>query len=292
MFADAYKKAIAFTRPVITSLRFFNKSVGSGCGAFVVINEDGWILTAGHIFDSFVEFKKNEEELLDHRKKVQSIEESSELTTKHKAKERNKLKTNPKWITEHSFWWNWNGVEAKDVKVLRKADIAIARLEPFKSTMITDYPIFKDPSKIDVGTSLCKLGFPFHDVKTDFDERENRFRLLPGTLPLPFFPIEGIYTRNIFVGKSDDGKFDIKFLETSSPGLRGQSGGPIFDTKGTVWAIQSQTRHYPLGFSPIVNKDGREIEENQFLNVGVGVHPETIASFLTTNGIDFRLSDY
>ena len=60
----------------------------------------------------------------------------------------------------------------------------------------------------------------------------------------------------------------------------------------TVWAVQSSTRHFPLGFSPKVKKEGREVEEHQFLNVGVGVHPELIAAFLKDNGVKFRLSDY
>lgn len=38
------------------------------------------------------------------------------------------------------------------------------------------------------------------------------------------------------------------FIETSTPRLRGQSGGPIFDVNGAIWAIQSQTHHLKLGF--------------------------------------------
>jgi len=120
------------------------------------------------------------------------------------------------------------------------------------------------------------------------------FKLARGTLPLPLFPIEGIYTRNVITGKSKDGKYQIKFLETSSPGLRGQSGGPIFDVKGTVWAVQSRTASFPLGFSPKIKQKGKgkEVEEHQFLNVGWGVHPELIVVFLKDNGVKFNLSDY
>jgi len=35
-----------------------------------------------------------------------------------------------------------------------------------------------------------------------------------------------------------------------------------------------------------------EVEEHQFLNVGVGVHPELIVAFLKDNGVKFTLSDY
>jgi S1-C subfamily serine protease len=117
------------------------------------------------------------------------------------------------------------------------------------------------------------------------------FTLLPGTLPIPRFPIEGIMTRDANAGKSKDGKYDIRFIETSTPGLKGQSGGPIFDVKGAIWGIQSHTTHLPLGFSPKIKRNGKEIEENQFLNVGLGIHPSLLISFLTDNGVKFQVVD-
>ena len=77
-------------------------------------------------------------------------------------------------------------------------------------------------------------------------------------------------------------------LETSSPGLRGQSGGPIVDREGTVWAIQSRTVHLQLGFNPTITKGKSVIEEHQFLNVGLGADAETLKGFLTLNGIGFE----
>lgn len=61
-------------------------------------------------------------------------------------------------------------------------------------------------------------------------------------------------------------------------------------SKTALSAIRSQ--HYPLGFCPKIIKDGNEIEENQFLNVGLGVHPELINVFLKDNGVAFNLSTY
>lgn len=151
--------------------------------------------------------------------------------------------------------------------------MAVGRLEPFDPKAMSTYRTLKNPSNLPIGTSLCRLGFPFHSIKASYDEEKDSFVLPPGTLPVPRFPIDDIYTRNVVMGKSKDGKYEIKFLETSSAGLRGQNGGPIFDTQGRVWAIQSRTVHFPLGFSPKVKKNGQEVEENQFLNVGLGVHP-------------------
>jgi hypothetical protein len=79
------------------------------------------------------------------------------------------------------------------------------------------------------------------------------------------------------------------FIETSSPGLRGQSGGPTFDINGTIWAIQSQTHHMKLGFGDN-QKQSKELEhlKYQYLNVGWGTHALTITSFLTENKISFQ----
>ena len=196
-----------------------------------------------------------------------------------------------KWITHNSFWWAGDGVNIKDVKHLPEGDLVVGQLDPFYPGQITRYPVFKNPANIKTGTSLCKLGFPFHEIKTTFDDAKG-FRLEDGSLPIPFFPIEGIYTRDVVHGKSRDGRYVLKYLETSTPGLRGQSGGPTFDVKGTIWAIQSRTEHLPLGFTPVINKDSKPVEEHQFLNAGLGVHPELITAFLTDNGINFNISDY
>ena len=148
------------------------------------------------------------------------------------------------------------------------------------------FPEFKNPSiDFDVGENLCKLGFPFHTIKPIYDETENIFHLPDGALPIPLFPIEGIFTRTIVMR---DGSCSAEFVETSSPGLRGQSGGPTFDAKGRVWAMQSRTKHHPLGFSPAA--PDQKNREHQFLNVGWGTHSNTIVEFLKTANVQFRMS--
>jgi hypothetical protein len=49
--------------------------------------------------------------------------------------------------------------------------------------------------------------------------------------------------------------FPLKWIETSSPGLKGQSGGPLLDERGTIWGVQSNTFSYNLGFSPQVPRE-------------------------------------
>jgi hypothetical protein len=90
---------------------------------------------------------------------------------------------------------------------------------------------------------------------------------------------------------SQDGKHQAKYLETSSPGLRGQSGGPIFDRHGRIWALQSSTQHLPLGFEPTVKQGNKEIKEHQFMHVGWGPHVEEIVKLFREHNVSFELSD-
>lgn len=118
------------------------------------------------------------------------------------------------------------------------------------------------------------------------------FELPPGSLPVPYFPIDGIFTRNVNVPAGTPRTYPLKFLETSSPGLRGQSGGPTFDVKGTVFAIQSRTQHFPLGFDTYHGVGKKRTLVPQFLNVGWGVHVATVVGFLQEIGVSHHLSNY
>lgn len=292
MFVDAYKLASNFTKPVIVSTLSFDGSVECGCGAFVLVNEEGWIVTVEHIIHSFLLYRQHSSELSEYNKKVLDIQNNNSYDAKHRRKKINNIKLNPKWITNHSFWWNKDGVVLEDVKSLPEGDLLIGRLNPFEPETNAIYPIFKNKTDDVRGKSLCKLGFPFHNIDASYNQDNDAFELAPNALPLPFFPIDGIYTRSVLTGKSKDGKYECKYLETSSPGLKGQSGGPIFDEKGTIWAIQSRTQNYALGFSPTIERNGKKVEENQFLNVGLGVHHDLILDYFRDNNIKFNVSDY
>jgi hypothetical protein len=104
--------------------------------------------------------------------------------------------------------------------------------------------------------------------------------------------MEGIYTRTLSAGTSSDGRYEIKFLETSSPGLTGQSGGPLFDSRGTLWGVQSRTDMH--SFRVRTRTPGKERTGNEVLslNLGIAIHPELLVRYLSDFGIRFRMSDY
>lgn len=291
MFTKAYEKAVKFTLPVIISTRDYKGKVECGCGAYIVLNKDGWILTSAHVMNSYNTYIQHRKQMEKHKEDMDAIKNRNELNEKLKKKEILRLKAYPGWIVNHSFWWGKDGVVLKDISTFQEGDIMIGRLEPFDASAISEYPVFKNPKSMQFARSLCKLGFPFSRVQAVYSEEKSRFEIKKGTLPLPFFPNEGIYTRRLIAGKSSDGKYDIVFLETSTPGLRGQSGGPIFDANGMVWAVQSHTAHHPLGFSPKIIKDKEEVVEHQFLNTGIGAHGEMIIKFLRNKDVQFSIED-
>jgi Trypsin-like peptidase domain len=290
MFADACDSASQFTFPLIVSVRYFDGTVRCSLGSYIYINREGWILTVAHMFEPFSVRDKHSVELRKSGEERKRIETDDHVDAKHKRKKIDRLTVNKEWITNCSLWWGIDGTASSELKIFPELDLAIAKIAPFNADKISQFPIFKNAAKLRAGTSLCRLGFPFHDIKATFNDESKSFILDPGVLPIPRFPIEGIYTRNILAGKTKDNKYEIKFIETSSPGLRGQSGGPVFDIHGSVWGIQSRTHHFPLGFSPKVRKDGREVEENQFLSVGWAVHPDVITSVLKDCGIQFDVT--
>jgi hypothetical protein len=279
--------ANAFTQPVVISWLLLNGNVRSGCGAFVVLNSDGWIVTAAHMFEMMQIAKEHEAERLKYEDQVQAIQSNAALKPKKVREMINRLARNGEWVVKYDFFWNVAGVSVTDIYMEHGCDLAIARLQPFDASWIKQYPILKDPtSPMPVGTSLCRLGFPFHAISATYDQANNNFVLGKGVLPVPRFPNDGIHTQ--VVDWTHPNGSSGKFIQTSTPGLRGQSGGPIFDTAGRVWAIQCKTRSLPLDFSLTIKHNGKDVVEHQVMNVGLGAHVAELVRILDAKGISYQ----
>jgi len=290
VFSKALAQVEQYTLPVIFSRRHFNGQISSGCGTCIVLNPDGWILTASHIALETALLAKHEPEIEEFEKQKKAIIENPQLHPNDKRKRLRALKVNELWVTHQAVMWGIHQSQIAQFHGNAFSDIAVGRLQPFDPSWIKSYPIFKNPAEPMLsGTSLCRLGFPFHQINATFDERTQKFHLADGVLPIPRFPNEGIHTR-IALNVSPDGKQQAKFLETSSPGLKGQSGGPIFDCNGHIWAMQSKTQSLPLGFAPEVMEGTRKIVEHQFMHVGWGAHVEEIIKLFQQFGVKFELS--
>jgi len=294
MFAKAYEVASQFTFPVIVSNRFYDETVSSGLASFIMINDKGWILTVAHLFESGRKRDRDRSEIRKFNEDRDKIINDPALPDARKKKEietLERIRIKPKWITNNSLWWGADDFRIEKFEINRELDLAAGQIKNFDPERVKGYPVFQDPGLLKHGSSLCKLGFPFHKVGSTFDPAKNAFIISPNVLPVPRFPLEGIFTRTVNSGKTKDGRFDIKFVETSTPGLMGQSGGPIVDVDGNIWAVQSRTMHLQLGFEPGVMKSGKEVTEIQFLNVGLGVHVDSVLQFLDSLNIEYAKKD-
>ena len=288
MFSQAMAQAAEYTRPIIVTKRLENQQVTCGMATFVVINNSGWVLTAAHVVQDVLVAEQHKKERDQFQHDVDAINANPTYSTGKKKHEVNQLKRNWEWITNHSLWWAVDGITFSTIHIDMMADLAIAQLSgPIDKLNVNTFPRFADPAHpIQQGTSLCRLGYPFHDIKALFDAATKQFSI-PDLPPLASFPNDGILTRNVLIIDSAS-KRQIHYLETSSAGLRGQSGGPIFDVDGRVWAIQTRTNHLPLGFAPTVKTNGKEITEHQFMHVGWGVHVSHVRELLGKYNVTFQ----
>jgi hypothetical protein len=299
MFRDAFAIARQFTLPVVLSRRTIAGKCESSIGTCVLVNDEGWIVTAAHIllmFDQLAQDEQNTRSVEAQRAALESDKTIDRHERRRREKALPRLRQDATDRLSIYFGGAPLGTTLVDARVFSVVDLGIGRLTPFSRQFISRYPIFKDATRnLEPGVSLCKLGFPFHEIEPTWNATTGMFELPPGALPMPLFPMDGIFTRHLVVempvGQAPP-PFPLQFLETSTPGLRGQSGGPTFDVQGTVWAIQSSTAHLHLGFSPQVPGGRKNDIEHQFLNVGYGIHPATLLGAFNHLGIRHQVSAY
>ena len=296
MFESAIENVLQFTRPLHSITRTYGGLVSPGTATFFFVNDTGVAVTCKHVLDlipaadninqAFLKFKTERDKLpMDnkHRQHLQGLE----LKYKYHKETTVQLKNN--------FLNCFDTIEQIVCHAHPTLDLAIMEFKGFNKIFYTSHAHFiKDSSTIKQGKYLCRIGFPFpefnnfkHNPDTDDIEWTNT-----GNPNSPSFPIDGIVTR--FVADPNAG--EITGIEMSTPGLRGQSGGPLFDTNGKVYGMQSATNHLHLGFDikdKEVIHDGKKskISNHPFLHVGICVHADRIKEFLRQHNISFTESD-
>jgi hypothetical protein len=291
MFKHSIEEVRKYTHSLLVSSRKVDETVSKGYGSCILINEEGYFLTCAHVF-LINEDLSNHSILIEKNKKKRAEISSRKDINKSKIKQ---LLVNVvdkrNWLTNVSFYvpdFSAN-IDISSVKVNWDKDIAIFKLldcNPVKEGII--YPKFyKNDFKI--GTSLCRLGYPFNNVQVTWNDAKSMF-IFNAKSDNYVYPIEGLLTTERHLIKNDKSKFQGLFIETSSPGLRGHSGGPIFDTEGLIYGIQSHTAHAYLGFDVEHVTDVRNsksVIEYQYIHIGRGVHNKEIFAFLKGEKIKY-----
>ncbi len=276
MFAKACEKVTKYTHPLVLSTRAYDGTLTSTIGTYFFTSTDGWAISAAHVFNSFLKFQYDQKHL----------KEAEEMRKKDEAQGvPSHVQIDPKWLTNHSVWFGADQIRLSQLHVFGNFDLAAFKLENLPENFVSEVVVFGDAENLKIGTSLCRLGYPFIKLEPRFEN--GNFRLPAEINKVPPFPNDGIFTRTMFEVRQK-GEAPVKLLETSSPGLKGQSGGPIFDVNGNVYAMQVKTAHMDLGFAPSVEEKGESRTEHQFLNVGVGLHVDMIEKLLLEKKIPFQ----
>ncbi|MDE0308964.1 MAG: trypsin-like peptidase domain-containing protein [Acidiferrobacterales bacterium] len=291
MFGEAVAKALQYTRPMVISACTESGECSSTIGTYVVLNNEGWILTAGHLMEIIRQQHQAVQLHAGYRDNVIQFERDVTADKRYRKKGvRTFQKPSASNLRHHSVWWGEDGLRLVEARILLPADLAIGRLEPISPDTFTHYPMLKNPDNHYLpGTMLCKLGFPLHAITPEFDPTDNTFTLPAGSVPLPAFPLEGIFTRVIQSSlPSGNNEKSGTFIETSTPSLIGMMGGPVFDTNAAIWGIQSHTMHHGLDFQTVVRSRSSKIHTQQFLNTGLAVHATAIRDFLNAHSINYQ----
>lgn len=300
MFEDAVRKVSCFTFPVIHIKTIFNGELHRFCGTYIVLNKDGWILTAAHNIEDLIIVKDQKSEIEKYKVEVEKINANKNLTKKKKDKSIRKIRNND-WIIKQQYIWGRPDIQIKDIHVYKDVDLAIARLDPFDSNWVSLCPKFKDPSEeYSIGSNLFCLGFPprfiranenekgldiSFDLPSKIDKSEQHANPL-NTIPLPHFPISGILVRSgVFLGK------DVRIIEMSFPSYPGMSGGPIFDKNGIVWGIMTGSTRYDLKTLEPRTIDNKEFGDlRQFIYISEGAHVFEILKIFKSKKIEFEIT--
>jgi len=291
MFKTAIEKVGSFTRPIhFISNVYGEKTVRPGAATLFFVNDDGVAITCKHVTSLI----KQSGSLLSHYQNF-LIEKNALVKSGSYNKKIKELKEKFGYGKPNNacqlLYQLVDCVDLQTIDVFEHPvyDVAILKMKGFTKKFYTGHAVFaKDSSELQPGVFLCRLGFPFPEFSNyTYDEATEMISWTHDTVRMVRFPIDGMVTRHF--GNAEGKIFGV---EMSTPGLKGQSGGPLFDTNGLIYGMQSMTNHLHLGFdmnNQEIVSEGRKIKvTNQpLLHVGNCVHVDIIKQFLREHQIEF-----
>ena len=291
MFIEAIEKVANFTRPIHTIQRSYaGKQIIPGAATLFFVNEEGYAITCKHVIELLLASDnlaknynafKSERDKLPRDGKYNQYLKGLELKYKFNPEIEIQIKNSFVDCVDSMSGFTWH--------LHPKADLAILKFNDFNKLLYKDYAIFKrDSSQIRQGEFLCRLGFPFPEFNNfRYNEASDDIEWTnTGVNGSPLFPIEGMVTRFL----AEDNK--INGIELSTPGLKGQSGGPLFNKYGIIYGMQFSTKHLHLGFDIVekeifLNNKIKKVSDYSFIHLGQCIHVDKIKEFLAEINVKF-----
>lgn len=178
----------------------------------MIINRDGWFITAQHIFD---EAGKLHQQIVAAQKKDTPPDDASHFTI---------IFGPPRASLERLI-------------PCPEIDFCIGRLKNYSAPPGFIFPTFRS-RPLGLGEFLCRIGFPLLDpVPVKWDNSKG-FQIANRSLDVPHFVNEAMVSRLVMTPTGPH------WIETSTPGIPGQSGGPLVDTGGLICGIESHSQQY------------------------------------------------
>lgn len=293
MFANAIDQVTKFTRPIHTISRTYSgKTITPGAATIFFVNDEGYALTCRHVIELLAKSDAIVKNYNAFRAERNKLPKDANFDQTLKGLElKYKVENNTTVQLKNTFVDCVDKMSGLTWYLHPDFDLAILKFNDFTKLNCREFPKFKkDASKIKQGDFLCRLGFPFPEF-TNFrynDQSDEIEWTNNGVKKSPRFPIEGMVTR--FLG---DAKGSVYGIELSAPGLRGQSGGPLFDSNGIICGMQSRTKHLHLGFD-IENKQimsngkMKKVNDYSFIHLGECIHVSVIKEFLKKHQVRFQ----
>ncbi|MDI1325068.1 MAG: serine protease [Algoriphagus sp.] len=288
MFVKAILDVAGFTRAIHSiSRNFGDTQIQRGSASLFFVNEEGYALTCKHV----AQWISQADQI--NMRYTEFLTQSKTLNAGQKTVLAKKLGLNSAQASEMRITFVDCVDTISNLKFFLHPDydLALIKFDGFQKTLYTNQPRFKkDDNQVQPGAMLCRMGFPFPEFSNYRlnQESQNLEWTKDGTARSPRFPIEGMLTR--FLG---DATGKIYGMELSTPGLRGQSGGPLFDSEGRIVGMQSRTKHLHLGFdieekTIIAHGKTKKVNDYAFIHLGECIHGSVIKEFMRKNNVTFK----
>ncbi|SFO70954.1 Trypsin-like peptidase domain-containing protein [Algoriphagus ornithinivorans] len=288
MFVNAINEVAGYTRAIHSiSRNFGGTQVNRGSATLFFVNSEGWALTCKHV----AQWLSQADQI--NRNYTSFLQQSQGMSGKQQNKLAQNLGLGPDKASEMRITFVDCVDSMNNLKFILHPDydLALIKFEGVGNLLVKNFPYFmEDESAVQQGAILCRLGFPFPEFSNfKFDAQSQTLVWTnEGNARSPRFPIEGMITR--FLG---DNKGQVYGIEMSTPGLRGQSGGPLFDSDGRVIGMQSRTKHLHLGFDiedkeVVAHGKTKKINDYAFIHLGECIHVKVIKEFLSKNQVSFQ----
>jgi hypothetical protein len=290
MFVEAIESVDKFTRPIYSLTRTYGGTISGGTGTMFFVNDEGVAVTCKHIAQLIIQANQVNETYAKFSQERKNLKQGGKYwEALAELEARYNYTPNSLIQIKLNYFKAFDTISTMQLHLHGTLDLAIIEFQGFKEKRYSSHAEFvSNKDLVKQGRYLCRLGYPFpeftnYQLNKQTDDIEWTETGNPNT---PRFPIDGIITR--FVG---DGK-QVVSIEMSTPGLRGQSGGPLFDTDGKIYGMQFLTSHYHLGFDMqekevMINGVPTNISNYPFLHVGWCVHVDRIRDFLDEKKITY-----